>query len=83
MFYKAARDAFQNRGISVFQETNTMWFRCMLYQGALPLNVICGSENNAWKNFAEKLVKDEINLENPDLNLGTTAENYKPLRQFA
>lgn len=83
MFYKAARDAFQNRGMPVFQETNTMWFRCMLYQGGLPLNAICGSENNAWKNFAEKLVKGEINLENPDLNLGSTAENYKPLRQFA
>lgn len=40
MFYKAARDAFQNRGMPVFQETNTMWFRCILYQGGLPLNAI-------------------------------------------
>lgn len=83
LFYKAAREAFKKKGMPVFQDTYTMWFRCMLYQGGLPLNAICGEEENAWKRFARKLVKGEINLENPDLNLGATAENYQPLRQFA
>ena len=87
-FYRAARNGASLLKIEIYEGEGDRrrTLDSILYQGGLPMRLICQSDREGFQNwtaFAKRLIRGYIDLSYDELGLGQVATNLQSIRQFA